>query len=551
MTVTELNKQFPDSNFYLFGDYNLPLAAWKNGPNGLNLDDSTSLFGSEKEAALIVHESYSDFFQLNCVRNVFGAMLDLCFAINDSSLTTIPPENILHCDVYHPALQLQLPASVDCNIDLSYNNTIRYNFRKGDYASLNGYLSQIDWATILNSLNVGEAVATFYSYIYSAIDRFVPVYKKIISTYPKWYTPQLRRLIHSKKRAHARYKLTNCLCNYFRFSQLRADCKKLTCECYHSYISSVESLIPTYTKAFWAFVKSKKNTSVIPQCMHLANVTVDTGSSIANLFADYFRSVYTTSTLVTHSDCKRDGPTDISALAISILDIKLRLATLDVNKGPGDDSIPPIFITNYSAGIALPLSVIFNLSLFSGFFPLCWKSSLVTPIYESGGNADISNYRPISILNASPKLFESIVTDKLAAVVSMFIINEQHGFIPGRSSTTNVVLFTNYILSAFKMGRQVDAVYTDFSKAFDLVCHNILIHKLYTFRIRRTLLSWLSSYLTDRTQAVRVNDFLSYTYSVSSGVPQGSHLGPLLFTIFMNDISLLLCMQIFIICGRP
>jgi hypothetical protein len=158
--------------------------------------------------------------------------------------------------------------------------------------------------------------------------------------------------------------------------------------------------------------------------MHLANVTVDTGTSIANLFADYFRFVYIASTPVAHSDCERDGPTDISALAISILDIKLRLAALDVNKGPGDDSIPPIFIKNCSAGIALPLSIIFNLSLSSGFFPLCWKSSLVTPIYKSGDNADISNYRPISILNAIPKLFESIVTDKLAAVVSMFIINE-------------------------------------------------------------------------------------------------------------------------------
>ncbi|CAB4012394.1 Hypothetical predicted protein, partial [Paramuricea clavata] len=258
---------------------------------------------------------------------------------------------------------------------------------------------------------------------------------------------------------------------------------------------------------------------------------------MVELFNDYFSSIVSGSDKTTQTD-NPSSPTDsnLSELILSPDDVLAALLSLDTNKATGPDEIPSRILKECAHQIAPSLCLLFNQSLRHGSLPEEWKLANIIPIHKKGDISNAENYRPISLLCVTSKVLERCVLRNLRDYLMSLINSAQHGFIPGRSCTTQLVEVLHYIGSILDSGKQTDIIFMDMSKAFDKVSHTALINKLQQNNNGGSLLQWFTSYLHDRQQRVTTLGATSSKKPVCSGVPQGSILGPIHFLLYVNDL---------------
>ena len=207
-------------------------------------------------------------------------------------------------------------------------------------------------------------------------------------------------------------------------------------------------------------------------------------------------------------------------------------------KSAGYDDVSPDVFKSVISHVSRPLCHICNLSLSKGIFPDKLKIAKVTPIFKAGDQCEIGNYRPISVLSCLSKLLEKIVYIRTVSFVSKFDIlyNGQYGFRSNHSTDMAIMDMVHKITTCLENRNISIGVFLDLSKAFDTINHNILLHKLNSYGIRGTPLDWFCSYLSNRKQYTNIDSCSSSLGTITCGVPQGSLLGPLLFSLYINDI---------------
>ena len=397
----------------------------------------------------------------------------------------------------------------------------------------------------------------------SALDEFYQIYDKLYEeSFPMrtlsrkrakdkdWVTPELRHQMNIRNALHQKSLLRPSAANKEAFRKARNHVTNLLRKAEETHYKNMINEEKNNLKGLWDIAgkiinpkKSKKNTIINSLLVNGKTISDDT--QISNTMNDFFSTIG--KKLADKIKVKQDFKKYLQAANMNsmflelsdIQEIKKIIMGLKSSKAGGHDQIKPGLIKECCEYVSGPITHIINLSLKTAVVPQKLKIAKVSPIFKKDEKTDPGNYRPISLLSTINKIMEKVMYKRVISFLNRFKIlyKYQFGFRENYSTVQAVIEITDNILSELEKKNMVAGIYLDLSKAFDTVDHTILLHKMKHYGIRGLPLKWFQSYLSNRQQYTVANGAKSELRQVEYGVPQGSVLGPLLFLIYVNDIS--------------
>lgn len=415
-------------------------------------------------------------------------------------------------------------------------------------------LFSFDWGKIDLFDDVENAWSYFYQGFKEIVDRHAPMRKfRVKGRDNPWFTTELSDLLHERNKSWAKARKSGSDVDWLHFRQLRNRFVSYVKSAKSKYYLSVTTENLSNPRKFWKAIKSLSTSEIsneLPPCLTTTSGIISDKVKMLNCFNEHFvscgklfdsvqnsTSVSAVSASVHCTDKPIDTPFMFSPFNVGA--VHDALCKLNTKKSAGPDNLEPFFLKTAADFIAAPLTSLFNLTLSSNSIPKLWKSAYVLPLLKGGEPTALNNYRPISKLPVLAKILEGLVSDQLRVFLSDHDIlsNFQSGFRKEHSTITATMKVVNDIIGFLDKKQSCAALFIDLSKAFDTVDHHILRLRLSSIGLSDQAVGWFENYLSERSQCVQFNGITSEPLNIANGVPQGSVLAPLLFSIYINNIG--------------